>query len=473
MAFSRGIRHLLLGSLACLLLIGLSATYWAITGPDSLLLRADNPRVIEALAAIQRGSVFDRNQKLLAETASQAGALTRRYLRPSTYSAIGYYSLRYGVSGVESAFDALLAGSSEIRTLQEFVNRRLFNRPQVGSDIKLTIDAALQDALVEALGDARAAAVVLDAQTGGVLALISLPTYDPNTLEDDWEYLIDADGQPFFNRALQGQYQLGGAMYTVLLAHAAASDFDLSQRFSQASAPIEFQDGMTLACVIKPKQTELSLADAYAYGCPAPFKDFYLLDPILNLDSVLASYAFDNPLALNGLPGPERTELLATPSEVQTDAETLALRSALGQGDLTTTPLHMASIMAAIATDGSAAAPQILSSTRPPSKDQWQETSPDSTVIPIMSAALAKELRLLLRGAWSKLQTDSMPVSGDVGAQVAQSQSGESTQIWLNGFYRATDKTPISFVILLEDSKNPQAMLAIGQAMIRALDELF
>ena len=472
MAFSRGIRNLLLGTLAFLLLIGLSATYWAVTGRDSLLLRADNPRVIEALAAIQRGSNFDRNQQLLVETTLQDGRLARRYPRPSTYSVTGYYSLRYGVSGAESAFDTQLAGSSEIRTLLEFVNRRLLNRPQVGSDIRLTIDASLQAALVSAIGDARAAAVVLDAQSGGVLALTSLPTYDPNTLEDDWEDLIEADGQPFFNRALQGQYQLGGAMYTVLLAHAAASDFDLSQRFTQASAPIVFEDGMTLACAIKPKQTELSLVDAYAYGCPAPFQSYYLADRTIDMDSILAPYAFDNPITLGGFPQPERTELPASPTEGQLDAETLALRSALGQGDLTTTPLHMASIIAAIATDGSASTPFIHSATRPPDSDQWKETTPNSTVYSIMSAALAQDLRLILRAAWSKLQADSMPIRGDVGAQVAQSQSGESRQIWLNGFYRAADKTPISFVVLLEDSEDLPAMLAIGKATIRAIDGL-
>ena len=456
-----------------MLTIGLSATYWAVTSRDSLLLRADNPRVIEAQAAIQRGSILDRNQQLLAETVSQDGALARRYLRPSSYSVTGYYSLRYGVSGAESAFDALLSGSSETRTLQEFVNRQLLNRPQVGSNIRLTIDAHLQTALVNALGEARAAAVVLDAQSGGVLALISLPTFDPNTLEEDWEILVEADGQPFFNRALQGQYQLGGAMYTVLLAHAAATDFDLSQRFTQASAPIVFEDGMTLACVIEPKQTELSLVDAYAYGCPAPFKDFYLLDPQMNLDRVVAPFAFDDPFTLSDFPLPERTELPASPTKGQLDAETLALRSALGQGDLNTTPLHLTAIMAAIATDGSAAAPQILSATRHPGKNQWQETSPDSTVIPIMSAAVAKEMRLIMRTAWSKLQTDSMPVRGDIGAQVAMSQSGENTQIWLNGFYRASESTPIAFVILLEDSDDPQAMITIGKALIRAIDETY
>jgi peptidoglycan glycosyltransferase len=471
--YSRGIRHLLLGTLASLLVIGLSATYWAIVGRESLLLRADNPRVIEALAAIQRGSIFDREHQLLAETIAQDGKLIRRYGARSTYSVIGYYSLRYGVSGVESAFDALLAGSNEIKTLQEFVNRRLLNGPQIGSDIRLTIDAALQEALAAALGDARAAAVVLDAQSGGVLALISLPTYDPNTLEADWENLVEAEGQPFFNRALQSHYQLGGTMYTILLAHAAAAEFDLSRRFTQASAPITFEDGMTLACVIMPKQTELSLADAYAYGCPAPFHTYYLAVPAIDMEYALAPFAYDNPVTLRGFPQPDDSELPTAPSQSQFDEVTLALRSALGQGDLTTTPLHTASIMAAIATDGNVASPFIQAATRSPRTNQWQLNAPDSTVIPMLSADVALKLRQIMRETWLILQPGFVSVRGDVGAQVARSQSGESTQLWLNGFYRAINKPPIAFVILLEDSEDPHAMLAIGRAMIRAIDELF
>lgn len=471
MAFARGIRHLLLGTLIFLLAIGLAATYWAIIGRNSLLARADNPRAIEALAAIQRGRILDRNQLLLAETVAQGGTLTRRYLIPATYSATGYYSLRYGVSGAESAFDALLSGASEIRTLQDFVNRRLLNLPRIGSDIRLAIDASLQAALVTAIGDARGAAVVMDAQSGEVLALISLPTVDPNTLDDEWEILVEAEGQPFFNRALQGKYQLGGAMYTLLLAHAVTSAFDLSRQFSQAAAPIEFEDGMTLACVITPNQNELSLIDAYAYGCPVPFKSYYLDHPQINLDSFLTPYAFENPIALAGFPQPEPIDLPLSPADGQLDAETMALRSALGQGDLTTTPLHMAAIMAAIATDGSVSRPKIHSATRLPNSDKWQDAAHSSTRMPILSAGLAQELRMVLRAAWSKLLSDSVFVRGDVGAQVALSQSGESRQIWLNGFYASSNEAPIAFVILLEDSADARPLLAVGQAMLQALEE--
>ena len=160
MRLARGIRHILFGSLAFLLVIALSATYWAIAGRGSLLRRADNPRRIEALAAIQRGSIYDRDAQLLAETVAGAASLQRRYPRPSAYSAVGYYSLRYGVSNAEAAYDELLSGSGEVRSLGDYIERNLLGAPQTGADIRLSIDAGLQDALASAFGHARGGAVV-------------------------------------------------------------------------------------------------------------------------------------------------------------------------------------------------------------------------------------------------------------------------------------------------------------------------
>ena len=468
MQLSRGIRHILFGTLAFLLVIGLSATYWAIAGRDSLLQRDDNPRRIEALAAIQRGSIYDRNQQLLAETVPQTATLERTYHRPSTYSAIGYYSLRYGVSGAEAAYDDLLSGSPDIRTLRDFLDRHLLRLPQIGSDIRLTIDANLQDSLIIDWGDARGAVVVLNGWTGEIVTLISQPSFDSNTLDDDWEDLVKADGQPFFNRALQGNYQLGGAMYTVLLAEAIASRFDLSQHFSQADASIEFEDGMTIDCVIEPEATELTLIDTYAYGCPVPFQAYFLAEPRFDLDAVLKRFAFNTPITLAGFPQPEAIDLPVAGSADHFNDETLELRAALGQGDLTTTPLHMAAIMAAVATDGSIKTPYVVSATRPPGKQPWQEISFNSASIPVFSAEVADELRAVMRRTWSVLQNDAD--GGDAGAQVAMSQSGEGVQIWLNGFVAKANDAAYSFVILLEDSDDVSRLLAIGQTLVQALD---
>ena len=470
MQLSRGIHHILFGTLAFLLVIGLSATYWAIAGRDSLLQRADNPRRIEALAAIQRGSIYDRKGQLLAETVAQAATLQRHYLKPSAYSAVGYYSLRYGVSGAEAAYDDLLSGSREIKTLLAFIERYLLRLPQIGSDIRLSIDADLQDALANALSDAPGAAVVLNARTGEIITLVSQPSVDPNRLDDDWEDLVKDDGQPFFNRALQGNYQLGGTMYTVLLAEAIASQFDLSQRFTQADASVEFEDGVTIGCGIAPKMTELTLIDAYAYSCPGPFQAYFLAEPQFDLDTALQRFAFDNPTALSGFPQPEPIDLPSARSADQLDDETLALRAALGQGDLTTTPLHMAAIMAAVATDGSIKTPYLHSAMRPPGTQQWQDTSATPVSIPVISAEEAYELRAVMRRTWSELQNDTD--GDDAGMQVAKSQSGEEVQLWLNGFIARAGGAAFSFAIVLEDSDDLSRLLSIGQHLTNALDLL-
>lgn len=468
MAFSRGIHHLLLGTLASLLVIGLSATYWAIAGQHSLLLRDDNPRLIEALASIQRGSIFDRHGRPLAETVGPAKALQRRYPIPSTFSAVGYFSLRFGTSGAEAAYDHLLAGSPEVSTLQEFFDRRLLHMPQTGSDIRLSIDADVQDALVTALGGSRGAAVVVNALTGEILSLVSQPAVDANALDENWEEFVSDEGQPFFSRALQGNYQLGGASYTLLLAHAISSGFDLTQQFPQAAAPIKFEDGMTIACLFEPESNELTLTEAYAYGCPAPFRAYFRSETGINMEAILKRFAFDDPTALDGFPQPAPINLPAAPSALQLNDEALEIRAALGQGETTTTPLHMAAIMAALATDGQLRKPHLLAATRPPGAQQWNETSTDPTTIPLVSTEAAKELRAVMRRSWSLLQIRA--AGADLGAHVATSQSGEGVQLWLNGFYSHSNGTTYSFVVLLENDEDLPRLLSIGQTLVQALD---
>jgi len=467
---AKGFRHLLAGALACLMVIGLSATYWAIAGGRSLLLRDDNPRKILALAAIQRGSIYDRKDRLLAETIVLSSALQRHYPRPATYSAVGYYSLRYGAGGAEAAYDDLLSGSRQVSSLADYFERNLLRSTQIGADIRLSLDADLQHSLTASMSDARGAAVVLNAWTGEIHALLSMPGFDPNTLDEDWDALVAAAGQPFFNRALQGNYQLGGTIYTVLMAEAIASSFDLSQPFSQADALIELEDGLTISCVIAPDAPDLTLVDAYVYGCPAPFQALLPREPRINLDAALQGFAFDDPITLSGFPHPEPIEAPAAPSAEPLADETRKLRAALGQGNVTTTPLHMAALMAAIATDGSVRSPHLQTAARPPGARQWQETAPNPAITPVVSPDVAKKLQAMLRQSWSVLR--NAPGSGKVGAQAAISWSGEESQIWLNGFSASADGAVFAFVFVLEDSADLSRLLAIGQALLDVLDSL-
>lgn len=459
MPYSRTIRHVLAGTLVCLALVGLSATYWALAGQNSLLLREDNPRIIEAQRDIVRGGVYDRGARPLAETARLDTGLARRYLQPSTYSIVGYYSLRYGVGGAESAYDALLSGARPIENIADYFQRNILNQPQIGSDIMLTLDVDIQAALARALQGAAGTAIVLDARTGAVVALVSQPSFDPNSLDADWPTLAEAPGKPFFNRALQGNYQLGGNMVVLWLAQAIASDFDLSWRFIGAADPVDLGDGMISACVVPPDATELTLGESLAYGCPAAVASYRQTESAAAADDMLSPYAFHEPLTLPGFPQPESIDLAANVEGLS--PAVLQLRHALGQGNLTTTPLHLATIIAAIANDGLAEEPALLSGLRPPDSIQWHPPPLDSASLRMMDADTAQGLQLVMWSARAKLWAAPQD-SPLIGAYIARSFSGDDSQLWLNGFVEMQNDGALAFVILLESTDDARKLLSIG-----------
>ncbi len=463
MQYSRTIRHILAGTLICLALVGLSATYWALAGQDSLLLREDNPRIIEAQRDVRRGGIFDTVGRHLAQTVQGDAGLERRYPQASAYSIVGYYSLRYGVGGAESAYDALLSGARPIESIADYFKRKILNRPQIGADIMLTLDVALQESVVSALADAAGTAIVLDVRNGAVLALVSQPSFNPNTLDTDWRWLVEAEGKPFFNRALQGNYQIGANIYLIWLAQALESGFDLSWRFTDAADPVDLGDGMTAACLVNQAEAELTLGESLAFGCPAAFASYRQTGSALAYDDLLSPYAFHDPLTLAGFPQREAIEL-ATDDDSLSPAD-LDLRHALGQGDVTTTPLHLATIIAAIVNDGLAVEPALLSGLRQPDSDRWLSQALDLSSRRIMDAETAQGLQLVLRDAWTKLwaPTQDSPL---FGAYIARSYSGDETQLWLNGFVERDSDGALAFVVLLENTDDVSRVLSIGRDLI-------
>lgn len=463
MRFSRAIHRILFGSLFVMAFIGIAAAYWAIVGQNTILQRDDNPRLIEAMARIQRGGIYDRHQRLLAATVNDADSSRREYLKPSTYSLIGYHSLRYGAAGVEAAFNQTLAGLTAAPSLENYFTQEVLHIPRAGSDIQLTLDADIQDILAGAMRDYHGAAVVMNAHSGELLALASLPSYDPNTLDDEWDALTEAAGKPFFNRVLQGRYQPGGALYILWLTQAILSDYPLSRRFDQAADAIVLGEDITVACVIQPPTAQLSLAAAFIYSCPAAFVSYQQSAAENSYDDMVQAYSLDNPMTLAGFSIPE-----SAASATDIKLELAALRDILGQGDLTATPLHLTAMMAAVANYGNAPVPNIQLGSRPPGAKQWTSQPRSSASIPMMTAATARQLQGILERAWATLQDSVYPDESIVGGHITMSQSGDGTQIWLHGFASHVTRSA-AFVILLEDTSDIQRLIAIGQSLIDAL----
>jgi peptidoglycan glycosyltransferase len=133
---------------------------------------------------------------------------------------VGYASPRFGTSGLEDAFDRVLAAPRADRgPLDELWSLLTGNQAARGADIVTTIDLTVQTALVAGLSRYdRAAGVVLDPRTGAVLAIAAVPAFDPNTLDRDWARLLHDPASPLLDRSTDGLYPPGSTFKIVTAA---------------------------------------------------------------------------------------------------------------------------------------------------------------------------------------------------------------------------------------------------------------
>ena len=137
---------------------------------------------------------------------------------PGNYKATQYI----GKLGLEKYYENELHGTVGYDEVETDVHGRVLRTlrhvpPRGGKDLHLYLDAGLQKAAEAALGEQRGAIVALDPETGGVLALVSKPGYDPNLFVTGipskiYNALRESPDQPLFNRALRGTYPPGSTI---------------------------------------------------------------------------------------------------------------------------------------------------------------------------------------------------------------------------------------------------------------------
>lgn len=466
MNLNREIRLLMLGLLIAFGAIAFAAGYWAVIGPDTILIREDNPRLVEAEARRLRGGLYDASGDPLAvSTTDDDGIVTRSYYDEAFYGALGYSSLRYGVSGAEAAFDPLLRGDDQVSTFDDMLIDSLLHRPQTGADVMLTFDHDVQHAAYEAMRGETGAAVVLSA-SGEVLALVSLPTYNPNALDENWETLIAAPDNPFFNRVLQGQYQPGAALQTALLAGALLTDVSLNTPYENATAPMVIDD-LSLACAVRLPPAALVLRDAYAFACPTPSA---LLASSLGAAGIQAALDTFRLESLPTLPGFVPADAV-TPSPVLISEDNM-IEEALGQGTLTVSPLDMALVAAAVVNDGNAPLPHVLDATRMSADSGWITRTHQQPSLPLMTAATARQLQDLMRYAVANgaAQNAGRP-NIDIGGHAALAYSGDTTLSWFIGFTTVAGGRGAAVAVVLENSTDPGLAAHIGGTALSAAHE--
>lgn len=279
-----------------------------------------------------------------------------------------------GKVGAEYSYESLLHGQPGSRILEANAAGRAlrqlqFNRPTPGHSLYLTIDSQLQSAAYEALGDHDGAVVAINPRTGGVLAMVSKPSFDPSLFVDgishkNYDVLINDKHRPLFNRALQGQYPPGSTVKPIMALAALETHVIDPNRKVFCPGFIQLPGSKRKYRDWKRSGHGWLNLDQAIYRSSDVY--FYKLGLDLGIDNI---YRYASMFGLGqrtGIDMPRENSGLMPSREWKRGARHLpwypgeTLNTVIGQGFMTATPLQLAQMTALIAQRGRGRRPHIL-----------------------------------------------------------------------------------------------------------------
>lgn len=227
----------------------------------SLINRPENPRWIINDRFVKRGDIVDRDNQVIITSAGEIGDFTRMSSHVPLYPVIGFSHRIYGQTGIEASMFTYLRGHTGYPYSTYFWHKLLYNQPPQGLDVRLTIDLDLQRSADALLEGHNGAAVVMNASTGEILAMASHPYFDAADLEITWVDLLGDENAPLLNRATQGLYPPGGALFPFIMAS------DPESLLQSQDPETRFQDmSDSLECV-QPLEGPLTWQAVISNGC--------------------------------------------------------------------------------------------------------------------------------------------------------------------------------------------------------------
>ena len=280
-----------------------------------------------------------------------------------------------GKMGVEKSREKILHGQVGYQKVEVNAQGRILRvvertPPVPGSDVHLTLDAGLQVQAIVALESYRGAIVVLDPNTGAVLALVSVPAYDPNAFVNGisrslYQSLSTSPNRPLFNRALQGQYPPGSTIKPLVALAGLQFGVRTPEKttwcpgwYTLARDPHQYRDWLRTG------HGNVDLRSSIAHSCDVYYYTLAHDLGIRRLHEVLAKFGLGAETGID-IPG-ETSGLLPSPEwkkrvrkQPWYPGETLI--AGIGQGYMLATPLQLAYATAILATRGTASTPHFLS----------------------------------------------------------------------------------------------------------------
>ena len=233
---TKELRRLSILMLLMFLALFASTSVIQVVQAETLAENSRNTRALYDSYEVQRGSIIASGAAIASSVASDdVYSWQRVYVDGDMWAPVtGYINPALGAAtGIEQAMNQELSGTAGAQFLAR-IDRILTGQPPRGSNVELTLDAAVQRAAYDALGDLQGAVIAIEPATGRVLAMVTSPSYDTNLLAshntgevNDVYDALDADPtHPLFNRAIGGDLNPPGSTFKLVVASAALASGD-------------------------------------------------------------------------------------------------------------------------------------------------------------------------------------------------------------------------------------------------------
>ncbi|MBN9184758.1 MAG: penicillin-binding protein 2 [Microbacterium sp.] len=415
---------------------------------ESLAQNPANKRALYDSFEVQRGSIIASGAAIASSVPSKdVYSWQRVYTDPDMWAPVtGYINPVLGSStGIEQALNQQLSGTAGSQFLSR-IERIITGQPPRGSNVMLSLDANVQKAAFDALGDLQGAVIAIEPKTGRILAMVTSPSYDTNTLAAHdankvnaaYDRLVADTTNPLYNRAIGGDTNPPGSTFKLVVASAALATGDYTPQSTLpnlaryvlpgSNTPISNDTGGTCG----PGAT-VTIADALRLSCNIPMAELAakLGDDTIRKEAEKYGFnsSFDLPLTSTKSSYPRALD----------DAQTAL--TGFGQGQVTATPLQMAMVSAGIANGGVVMKPRMVDRIVGPDLSV-QQTYQDEEYGRALDANLDAEMvQMMVANVSSGIATNARIDGVDVGGKTGTAQNGNDKPftLWFTGFAPAED----------------------------------
>ena len=429
---------------------------------ETVINNSYNARLDSFANRVVRGRILAADGTVLAENRTDGeGNETRIYPFGTVFDHVVGYSSN-GKTGIESLANFYLL-TSHVNLAEQVVNELGGTKSQ-GDDVYTTLDPELQQAAWAALGDRRGAVIAMEPDTGKILAMVSKPGYDPNTLAQDWEVLnADEGGQsPLLNRAAQGLYP-PGSTFKIVTALEYMREHPLDYKDYRFDCSGTYVNGdYTIRCYHGESHGSQDFVQAFANSCNGAFASLGLELNLASLKGTAEELLFNRELPLTGFPYKESSFVM------EPGAGTWEiLQTSMGQGKTEMTPLHNALLTAAIANGGTLMKPYLLDRVVSAGEEEVKKFMPEAwgSLMTAQEAANLTELMeaVVTVGTASALRTDAYQAAAKTGS--AEFETGRETHAWFTGFAPAQDPKLVVTVLVEEAGTGGRAAAPIARQL--------